>query len=164
MDQVYFTFWLSIFGTAVSTVLACVRGYEFFRDRRPKLSLISRLCSWDELGNDLVLLNSSKIPANIYYYELVWAKRSFLGKNIKLGRRILSKHSPLEEDLCDITVPPHQQATLNFSEQNHFGTISEHDLYLRLSLVGRRSPLWLWVLGRNKPRLEPRPIEDILFS
>jgi len=97
MDQATASFWLSIFSTAVSTVLVGVRGYEFFRDRRPKLSMVACLTSCEEIGNDLTLLNISKVPAKIYYYDLVWAKRSFLGKNVKLGRRVLRTYSPLED-------------------------------------------------------------------
>ena len=68
MDQATVTLWLSIVGTSVAIVLAGIRGYEFFRDRRPKLSVVVRLTSCEEEGNDLTLLNSSKVPANFYYY------------------------------------------------------------------------------------------------
>jgi len=81
MDQVTTTLWLSIVGTLVAIVLAAIRGYEFLRDRRPKLSVIARLTTSEEEGNDLILLNNSKMPANIYYFDLVLAKRSLLGKN-----------------------------------------------------------------------------------
>jgi hypothetical protein len=88
-------------------------------------------------GNDLILLNNSKIPANIYHFELVSAKRSLLGKNFKLGRRFLGTEFSLEDVVCDITVPPHGQRTLNFSEQDHFawGARLKFELYLRLWLV-----------------------------
>ena len=156
MDQATVTFWLSIAGTCVAIVLAGIRGYEFFRDRRPKLSVIACLTSNEEIGNDLILLNSSKVPANIYYFDLVWAKRSFLGKNVGLGRRLLWEHYSLDGDTCDITVPPHEQTSLNFSGENHFGWPREDDLYLRLSLIGRHSPLWLWVSGLCKAWRRPR--------
>ena len=64
----------------------------------------------------------------------------------------MRERDPLEGDTCDITVPPHQQYSLNFREENHFGWHGEDELYLRLSLVGRRSPLWLWVTGPCKSR------------
>jgi hypothetical protein len=155
MDQATVTLSLSIVGTSVALVLAAIRVCEFFRDRRPKLSVVARLTSCEVEGNDMIVLNNSKVPANIYYFDLVWAKQGFLGKNVGLGRRFLNEQDPLGGDPCDITVPPHQQYSLNFSEQNHFGWRSEDDLYLRLSLVGRRSPLWLWVSGPRKARRRP---------
>ena len=121
MDQATVTLWLSIVGTSVALVLAAIRVCEFFRDRRPKLSVVARLTSYEVEGNDLILLNTSKVTANIYYFDLVWAKRSFLGKNVGLGRRLMRERDPPEGDTCDITVPPHQQYSLNFREENHFG-------------------------------------------
>jgi hypothetical protein len=71
MDQASVTLWLSIVGTSVAVVLAVVRGYEFFRDRRPKLSVVARLTSCEEEGHNLILLNNSKVLANIYWFDLV---------------------------------------------------------------------------------------------
>jgi hypothetical protein len=87
MHQATTTLWLSIVGTSVASVLAAIRGYEFFRDRRPRLSVVTRLTTSEQEGNDLILLNNSRVPANIYYFDLVWAKPGFLGKNVGLGRR-----------------------------------------------------------------------------
>jgi hypothetical protein len=89
------------------------------------------------------------VLAAIRGYEFFRAKRSLLGKNFKLGRRFLRTEFSLEDVVCDITVPPHGQRTLNFSEGDYFawGASLKFDLYLRLWLVGRRFPLWLWVTG-----------------
>jgi hypothetical protein len=67
MDQATVTLWLSIVGTSVALVLAAIRVCEFFRDRRPKLSVVARLTSYEVEGNDLILLNSSKVPANLLF-------------------------------------------------------------------------------------------------
>jgi hypothetical protein len=65
---------LNTAGSLVAFGLAILKVLEFFRDRKPKLSIEALLRGHEELGNDLLLINSSKVPACVYYYELVWVK------------------------------------------------------------------------------------------
>lgn len=53
----------------------------------------------------------------------------------------------LEDNLADVKVDGYSTATLNFSDQDHFewGPKTENDLYLKVSIVGRKRPLWFWV-------------------
>jgi hypothetical protein len=41
---------------------------------------------------------------------------------------------------------------LQFIEQYHFdwGVELEHDIYLKVWIVGHDDPFWLWVMGRKK--------------
>jgi hypothetical protein len=58
---------LNTAGSLVAFGLAILKVLEFFRDRKPKLSLEVILRGHQELGNDLLIINSSKVPACIYY-------------------------------------------------------------------------------------------------
>jgi hypothetical protein len=136
-------------GLVLAAPLAGLRIYEFFKDRAPRLSVLVELSDDANTGNTITLLNASKIPANILYFDLIWVQRGPFGKNIRLGRKITRENEPLEGETCNITVGPHSQRALVFAEQDHFGwgaALSE-DIYLRLWLIGRRSPRWFWVTG-----------------
>ena len=140
---------IALVALVISVLLAVVRIYEFARSRWWRgLSVKSALTSLPEIGNDVIILNASATPANIYYFDLVWVPRS-LGFRMRIFRKIVRDESPLEADYCNITVSPHGQATLPFSEADHFawGVRLKEDIYLRLWLVGRRKPVWFWITG-----------------
>ena len=137
---------LNTVGSLVAFGLAFLKLLEFFRDRKPTLAVVAMLRGIADVGNDLILTNSSKVPASIYYFELVWAKRSPLGKDIALGRKELRTEFTLEDGPCNITVDGYSTYLLNFSNEHHFDWGTD-DLYIKLSLVGREKPLWIWVVG-----------------
>ena len=152
MDQATATFWLgTVGGWSMAFVMMLIRAYEFYRDRRPKLSLVVSLTSAQEEGNTITLLNASKVPANLWNYSLAWVKPGFFRRHIPLLRRVEHEESPFDFENCNITVEPYAQCSLNFSEGDHFswGHKMTHDIYLKLWMVGRRShsPKWLWVTG-----------------
>jgi hypothetical protein len=97
----------------------------------------------------LLLTNASKVPAAIYYYELVWLEPRLLTKYLGLKRKHVSYEFSLEDQLCDISVDGHSHEILNFSDHDHFDWAPDltNDLYLCISMVGRRRPLWLWIAG-----------------
>jgi hypothetical protein len=132
----------AILALFISAVLALLRIYEFIVDRRPKLTAITSLATLPEIGNTITLLNASKIPANIWYFELVWTEAGRLQKYFKLFRKVVSEDSPLDHEGCNITVPPHSQYSLEFCEADHFtwGPKLKHDIYLKVWMVGRRLP------------------------
>lgn len=134
-------------GLALSCILGAIRIYEFFRGRQLGLSIKTQLTSNPEIGNTVLLLNSSANPINIYCFNLVWLERDWLRWAPAPWRRISSTDSPLDFEYCDITVPPRGQHSLLFGESYHFhwGVRLRHDIYLQLWLVGRRRPVWFHV-------------------
>jgi hypothetical protein len=46
-------------------------------------------------------------------------------------------------------IAPHSTHPLGFKEEYHFdwGVRLKQDIYLRLWLVGRNGPIWLWITG-----------------
>jgi len=151
MDRADVSFWLSIAGFVTSTVLAAVKGVEFYSSRRVVFAANSRFTGSYEIGNTVVLLNKSNIPAIISYFELVWTEqRTFAGWPLPLTRKVVHSETPVDPvDGCEITVAPHGITSLLFNEENHFdwGGSLKHAIYLKLWLVGRGSPIWLWITG-----------------
>lgn len=154
MDRADVSFWLSIAGFATSTVLAIIKGVEFYGTRRITFSADVRLTSSEDIGNTIVLLNKSDIPATISYFELVWTgPRTILGLRFPFTRKVIDVDSPLDPpDGYDVTVPPHETHQLWFREDNHFewGISLKQNIYLKLWIVGHSSPIWLWITGPGK--------------
>jgi hypothetical protein len=143
---------LTTAGTLVAFGLAALKVLEFFRDRKPKLSVEPLLRGSPEVGNDLLLLNSSKVPACVYYYELIWVKPKFLTRRFGLRREEVDCEFSLEDNTTDITIDGYSLTTLNFSDSDHFdwGNDVENDLYLKISMVGIKRPLWFWITGPTR--------------
>jgi hypothetical protein len=154
MNREDITFCLSIVGSVTAIVLAIIKVFEFWTQRRQKFGLDVGLTGSEDLGNTLVLLNRSNVPLAISYFDLAWVeRRCLLGCRrcrIPFTRRVIRDDSP-----CDpasgyyATVQPHATHRLSFTGQYHFhsGVRLPHDIYLRLWIVGRRSPIWMWVTG-----------------
>lgn len=141
-------FLLALWGTLLSTALAGIKLWELSRDR---LRLTATYCFGDteEYGNEVIIQNTSKIPALITYWELMWADR-------RMGWIFFERMQrwPSNEGYCHITVPAHERYVLHFKGDEHFKPRSEVEghpvsLYLRAYLAGRKSPVWLLVW---KPR------------
>jgi hypothetical protein len=149
MDRADVSFWLSIVGTTVAVILAIIKGYEFFSGLWPRITAEPRLTSSEEVGNTIVLLNKSSIPANISFFDLAWVERQTLfGWTIPFTWKVVSKESPIEPSIgYDAMIPPHATHSLSFTEQDHFdwGANLKQDIYLRLWLIGRNSPIWLLI-------------------
>jgi hypothetical protein len=65
--------------------------------------------------------------------------------------RIVLDESPIDQpDGYYVTIAPHDTHTLSFTEEDHFGWGRDlkQDIYLRLWLIGRRSPIWIGSLDR----------------
>jgi hypothetical protein len=110
------SFWLGIAAFAISLVLAIIKGIEFYASRRASFSASVRLTGSEEIGNTIVLLNKSNIPATISYFDLAWVeRRSFLGCSIPFTRKVTYDESPLvPPDSYDETIPPHAVHALVF--------------------------------------------------
>jgi len=131
----------------ISAILAAIRVYEFVCSWRLGLSVKPALTSDPEIGNDIVVLNASNTPANIYFLDLVWLDRRWF-RRLPGFRKVVNCESPIDLNR-NITVPPHGQGTISFSEADYFawGAALKEDIYLRLWLVGRRKPVWFFVTG-----------------
>jgi hypothetical protein len=105
---------------AISGILALIRIHEFVRSLPLGLSIKPTLKSDPEMGNDILVLNASSNPVNIYYLDLVWVERRWSGWNLPAFRKVVESTSPLDVDYCDITIPPKGQDTLPFKEGDHF--------------------------------------------
>ena len=151
MDRADVSFWLSIAGFVTSSILAVIKGIEFFGSRRIVFTADARLTSSEDIGNEIVLLNKSSIPATISYYELAWTeRRSLLGVPIPFTRKETKTDTPLEPpEGYDVTVSPHGTDTLWFREEYHFdwGKDLKQDIWLKVWVVGGSSPFWLWITG-----------------
>jgi hypothetical protein len=154
MDQATVTFWLSIWGAVTATILAIMKGIEFYRAQRFSFSATVRLTGSEEVGNTIVLLNKSSIPATISYFDLAWIeRRSLFGWPIPFTRKALADRSPIEPPFgYDETIAPHGTHHLSFTEDEHFdwGWKLKQDIYLRVWLIGRNSPIWIWITGPQK--------------
>jgi hypothetical protein len=151
MDQAAISFWLSIVGTTVAVVLAIIRGYEFFSGLRPRIKTSVTLTGSEEVGNTVVLLNKSSTPVSMAYFDLAWTeRRSLLGCPVPFTRRVVNNSSPIEPpDGYYVTIGAHDTHSLSFTGEDHFDWDGEHDVYLRLWLVGRSSPIWLLIARRG---------------
>jgi hypothetical protein len=150
MDEKTATFWLSIWGAALATVLAIMKGFEFYKSQRLSFKSTAQLTSSDEIGNTIIILNNSGIAATIHYFDLVWTDRlSLFGWRVPFTRKVVDDSSPLDGDSYSVTLPPHSTLPLLFSEGDHFkwGAGLKHNIYLRIWVIGRRAPVWLWVTG-----------------
>jgi hypothetical protein len=149
------TFWLSIASFATSGILAIIKLVEFFGANKIRIKADVSLTSLPELGNTITLLNDSEIPITISYFELVWTnKRKLFGLiPLPFTRKVEASDSPIDPpDGYSALVAPHETHVLQFTEQYHFdwGVELEHDIYLKVWIVGHDDPFWLWVMGRKK--------------
>jgi hypothetical protein len=138
---------LSAYAAALSTFLGVLRCIEFFLDRRPKISAYTALTSLPEIGNTITLVNTSKTPANIYWFELVWVKPGVLYRFVPFLRRVESSETPLTDQYADIAIGAHSRYDLVFDEDEHFdwGVGLTSDIYLKISIAARRFPVWFLV-------------------
>ncbi|MBO0734227.1 MAG: hypothetical protein J2P49_07920 [Methylocapsa sp.] len=89
-------------------------------------------------------MNTSKTPALISYWELVWGDRRF-------GWTFFERCQDDPDDgYCDITVREHSRYVLSFEDSHDFARRHEIDnhrvaLFLKLYIADRKSPMWLRV-------------------
>jgi hypothetical protein len=154
MDRAAISFFLSILGAATGIPLAIMKAIEFYQTQRISFAADVRLTSSEEIGNTVILLNKSNLPATIAYFDLAWIEpRSLFGWSVPFTRKVVSEQSPLDPPYEYYqTVPPHGTHHLSFTDENHFdwGAGLKQDIYLRLWLMGRSSPIWILVTKADK--------------
>lgn len=146
MDVDTFTKWS---GWAFGAVMFAINVYTFVRDRRPNLRVISTFTGSTDVGHGITFLNNSKIPANVFYLELVWTRHRPIYRRLRPFRQVVSTPFSVEAELLDLTVPAFGQASMNFNEQDYFAVKHplEHDLYAKVWLLGYRLPKWFLLAG-----------------
>ena len=136
--------WLTRLGALAGFIAFFFRAWEFIRDRRPSLRVVSLLTSDAGVGNTLTILNSSKVGTSIYNLTLEALPPTRLNR---LWPRFPDGFAHVEFDLEDgsakIDVPAYGQASLPFTDDDHFtwGVSRTTDLYLRIWTTARRRPI-----------------------
>lgn len=146
MQQDMLSMALAIWGAILSTGLAAIKAWEVWR-QRIRLTTSYSFASDPDEGNDVIIENPSNTPVMISYWELLWVRRKCVRTTINYGE------FP-DEGYCNITVGPHSRHVLSFKDQHHFmqghPAARKGKLYLRLHVVGRRRPVWLYVYNPDK--------------
>jgi hypothetical protein len=92
--------------------------------------------------NEIIIENTSLIPALITYWELVWVHRRF-------GRSIFERMEDYPDvGYCNIIVPAYSRYVMSVTDEMHLQSeLDGHSvaLYLKIYLAGRKRPLWLRV-------------------
>jgi hypothetical protein len=151
VDRADVSFWLSIAGFATSSVLGLIKLVEFAGSRRIKLKAEASLISIPEMGNTIRVHNASSIPVTISYFELSWIEqKKFLRISIPFWWKEVGTDSPIDPpDNHKALILSHQSIDLDFSDQYHFdwGASLKEAIYLKVWIVGRNKPFWLYVTG-----------------
>lgn len=126
------TDFVSWWGAGLATVLASIKIYETYRDSKP-LEISYSFDSRPDVGNKIFLINPSKNPIIIAFYELLWgnSKKSAIGDL-----------SPEEIEPYSITIPAFAKHELVFRDMEHFSWGKDcENLYIKLVIAGRRKPI-----------------------
>lgn len=137
---------LAIWGSVISTVLACIKIFEAWRDRR-RLTTSYVFSSPDYGGHQIIIENPTNTSVMINYWELLWLKRYVFWMKTVDGR------FP-DEGYCKITIKAHDRYVLLFEGKQYFrvgtSTIKKGKLYLKLYIVGQNKPSYYKVYDPNK--------------
>ena len=126
----YIAWW----GAGLSTVLALVKLWEFWRDRF-RIDIGRNFTSEPGIGNEVHIRNLSGKPIIIGFWELFYRPHLWpLKKDSYID-------SP-EDDAYDQKIDPHSSETISFSGMHHFDwgwkTMKGRRIYIRLHIAGRR--------------------------
>jgi len=124
-------------GAGLSTLLACVKLIEVWRDRF-RVEVSYNFTGSESIGNEILIRNLSNRPLILAHWELLycsghWPRRRF---------------EPLESadmDSGDRRLEPYATHTLHFSDQNYFPwgykELNGRRIFVRLHVAGRRPML-----------------------
>jgi hypothetical protein len=125
---------MAVWGGLLSTVLAGIKVFEWWRDR-DRLDISFGSTSSVEHGNQIQIRNLSIRPIIIKHWELFFA---FDSKGIRDYELVESA----EYDDSDLTIAAHASKQWNFCEARYFSTSEKQlrgrSIYLRLSIAGRK--------------------------
>jgi hypothetical protein len=136
--------WPTRIGALLGLAAFVFRACEFYRDRRPSLRVVSSLTGDATVGNTVTILNSSKVGTSIYYLTLEALPPTRLNRLWpRFPDGFAHKEFDLEDGFANIDVPAYGQASLPFTDDDHFawGVSRTTDLYLRIWTTARRWPI-----------------------
>lgn len=130
-------------GAVIATIVGAVQVYDRLF-HKPTPAVTYSMSGNADIGNTITIINASNVPVLITYWELYWGRVKGFGMD--RGTSVAEKDF---EDSSVLTLAPHSHHTWTFAEQNHFAwgykMAPRGNLYIELSVVGRRRPLVLHV-------------------
>jgi|SRR6266404_208720 hypothetical protein len=134
--------YLALWGAVLSSLLAVVKFWEIWRNRRRVE--ISHSFSSPEIGNEVIIRNLGSTPLIITYWQLIWRHRYWF-------RWKQSAVMSADEDFTDLKLEGHSSTTIPFREENYFdwgvSALGEDRIYLRLHIAGEAKPILRKVYG-----------------
>jgi hypothetical protein len=122
---------------ARTTYLFAKNIYRRIWPRKP-VEAIAVLRSHHEIGNDVMLVNTSNDPIHIHSIDVVDAAKE--GDETNKCACVFN----LEDQLIDVRLEPKESHTFNFSEGDYFPMNPKNGKYfIRVWLNGQKKPLWL---------------------
>ncbi|MFZ0943558.1 MAG: hypothetical protein WB930_21025 [Syntrophobacteraceae bacterium] len=126
---------LAIWGSLISSVLACIKLWETWRDRR-RLTTSYSISYADDDESQIIIENPSNTPVMVNYWELLWIKG-------RLFRPETIDGVFPNEGYCNITIKAHDRHVLSFKGgQKHYRgrNATKAKLHLKLYIAGRNRP------------------------
>jgi hypothetical protein len=127
---------IALWGAFLSSLLAGVKLYEFWRDRR-RLDYSYNFTGSEEIGNEIIIRNLSSKPLIITHWELVWRSRKWWNLKKKEKKGIIP-----DFDFSDSIINPHSILTLKFNRENYFSwspkALGDSSIFLTLQIAGER--------------------------
>ncbi len=124
---------LAFWGASVSTVLAAIKFYEFWRDRS-RIRARAMLRGDPHLGNEITVMNLSSKPIIVEHWEIIYRGNAWwFGKEEPAA-------SPWDDDGC-FSVEAHGSRTLTFRDMDYFGwgadLTARKSIWIRLHVAGK---------------------------
>ena len=128
---------IALWGAILSTILAIVKLWEIWRDRR-RIEVSYSFIGIPEVGNDIIIRNLSNTPFIMTYWELQFCSKKWL-------TWIPYRTEEPCEFATDVCIQGHSSYKLNFSGQDYFDwghkALGGKRLYLRLHIAGKSKPV-----------------------
>jgi hypothetical protein len=146
---------ISIYGAILSTVLASWQFWRAFQERR-RISVSYSFRSLEDLGNDILLINSSPKIVTLYHIQLFWGRRHYLFWMRRYQRVGDDPWDHLEAD-TGVSIEPFKISTIRYTGDRHFNwhykRRTKAILYLQARIVGRVRPITLIVYRQSDWRV-----------
>jgi len=141
-------FWFSLISLVISAATAGIGVFKFLSEFHHHLStqMMWRV-NHDGQDHELLIMNGGSGTVGVYYYSLDWMQPSPLGKWCPIGRKELRNELGSEDEFADFAIPANGKHVWHFDDEHAIGRRPSDKavLCLRLWLVGRNRPVWLWI-------------------
>ena len=135
--------YLALWGAVLSTLLAVVKFWEVWTNRR-RVEISHNFTSSEDIGNEVIIRNLSGTPLIITYWQLLWRHRCWF-------RWKQSRVMSADADFTDLKVEGHSSITIPFREEDYFdwgvSALGKDRIYLRLHIAGKAKPILRKVYG-----------------